>query len=81
MAVLVKFIAIVAALSVLWVLVTPAPDELPCTGHKSPAFLAAVATASSVALLPLHSSETLAAAPARSHTRADVLSITCAFLC
>jgi hypothetical protein len=34
---LAKWVAILAAFSVLLVLITPPPDELPCTtGHKSP---------------------------------------------
>jgi hypothetical protein len=48
---LAKFAAIVAALSLLWVLVTPAPDELPCTIHKSLVTWTFVASAALV-LLP-----------------------------
>jgi hypothetical protein len=34
-----RFVVVLAALALLIVLITPAPDELPCTaGHKSPVF-------------------------------------------
>jgi hypothetical protein len=79
---LAKFAAIVAALGVLWVLITPALDELPCTaGHK---LFAASALSAAVtpfilqsvraSLGPIPNVECFFGLP-------DVLSLTCLFLC
>jgi hypothetical protein len=78
----IKYVVLLAALSVLVVLITPAPDELPCTaGCKSlqpPAFLASV----SAVLVP---PPRLEGRPSPAATRffgvADVLALTCIFLC
>jgi len=78
----VKFVVLLAALSVLVVLITPAPDELPCTaGNKSlqPTVFLANVSAFSVQLLRLHHPP--ASAAARYLGVADVLSLTCTFLC
>jgi hypothetical protein len=79
---LAKFAAIVAALSVVWVHVTPAPDELPCTaGHKSFAIWAPVVGPMPASLQPLHPSQNLGARAVRFFALADILSLTCVFLC
>ena len=73
----VKFVVLLAALSVLVVLITPAPDELPCTAgcksHQPPAFLANV----SAVLVP---APRLEGRPVPAATRffgvADVLALT-----
>ena len=78
----VKFVVLLAALSVLVVLITPAPDELPCTAgcksHQPPTFLANV----NAVFVP---APRLEGRPAPAATRffgvADVLALTCIFLC
>jgi hypothetical protein len=78
----VKFVVLLAALGVLVVLITPAPDELPCTAgcksHQPTAFHANV----NAVLVP---APRLEGRPAPAATRffgaADVLALTCIFLC
>lgn len=79
---LVKFAAVVAALGVLWVLVTPAFDELPCTaGHKSFKVWALVASATPIVFQPLLSNHGPVHVVFRVFVAVDVLSLTCSFLC
>ena len=80
---LAKCAAIVAALSVLWVLATPAPGELPCTaGHKSFAVWGLVASATTVVLQPpLDANHDAVSFAARFFIVADIVSLTCAFIC
>jgi hypothetical protein len=78
----VKCVVILAVLSVLVVLITPAPDELPCTtGCKSlqpPAF---VVNMSAALVPPARLESRMAAAPVRFLGVTDVLALTCIFLC
>jgi hypothetical protein len=79
---LAKCVAILAALSVLCVLITPWPDELPCTaGHKSTAVWALIASPTPVILPPLHSNHDPLPIVARFFVVPDIVSLTCAFLC
>lgn len=78
----VKCVVILAALSVLVVLITPAPDELPCTaGCKSLQPTAFVGSVSAVLVPPARVQSRLAAAPVRFFGVTDVLALTCIFLC
>lgn len=78
----VKYVVLLAALSVLVVLISPAPDELPCTaGFKSlqpPAFLGNVGA---VLVPPARLEDQLAPAATRFFAVADVLALACIFLC
>jgi hypothetical protein len=79
---LAKFAAVVAALGVLWVLITPALDELPCTaGHKLFAVSALVANATPFILQPFQSDASFMHLVDRHSGVPDVLSLTCVFLC
>ena len=79
---LAKFAAIVAALSVLWVLITPALDELPSTtGHKTFSALALTASAQPLVVQPALSSSGFLRGVNPSFSVVDVLSRTCAFIC
>lgn len=77
-----KCVAVLAAFSVLLVLITPAPDELPCTtGHKSLLILAVLANATSALMQwtrPIHRP---VFAADRFLSVLDVRSLTCTFLC
>jgi hypothetical protein len=77
-----KYVVILAGLSILVVLITPTPDELPCTAvHKSslaPAFLANVP---SVLVQPIRLNYRSARVSPRFFDVADVLSLMCTFLC
>ena len=78
---IVKFVAIVAACGVLWVLITPAVDELDSTAaHKPYAMWALAAGLPPVALLAMQ----LSSPPipsARLLTASNVLVLTCVCLC
>jgi hypothetical protein len=79
---LAKFVAIVAALCVLWVLITPALDELPSTtGYKMLAVLTLTANAQPLILQPNLSSSGVLSGLNPSFAVVDVLSLTCAFIC
>jgi hypothetical protein len=79
---LAKFVAIVAALGLLWVLITPALDELPSTtGHRTFSVLALTASAQPVTVQPALSSFGLLSAVNPSFAVVDMLSLTCAFIC
>jgi hypothetical protein len=79
---LAKFVAIVAALGLLWVLITPALDELPSTtGHRTFSVLALTASAQPVTVQPALSSFGLLSGVNPSFPVVDVLSLTCAFIC
>jgi len=76
-----KYVAIVAAIGVLFVLITPAFDELPCTAGHRP-HLTTVLVGSLAALLPepvsaVHVALTYVAASRST----DLLSFTCTLLC
>ena len=79
---LAKFVAIVAALAILWVLITPALDELPSTtGHKTFSVLALTASPQPLIVRPALSSFGLLSGVKPSFAVVDVLSLTCAFIC
>ena len=76
-----KYAAVHAAIGVLCVPITPAPDELPCTtGHKSFG-VPLTASTTSVVLQPLHFDHRPSAAVVRFNGTENVLSLTRAFLC
>jgi hypothetical protein len=78
----VKYVVFLAALSLLVVLITPAPDELPCTaGFKSPQSPAFLASVSSIVVQPVLVPEQLIPAASRFFGVAHTLSLTCSFLC
>jgi hypothetical protein len=79
----VKYVVIIlAALSVFAVLITPAPDELPCTtAHKSLQPQLFLANITSVLAQPVHLNDRPASAETRFVGVVDVLSLTCTFLC
>jgi hypothetical protein len=77
-----KYVVILAALSVLVVLITPAPDELPCTAvHKSPLAPAFLGNVTSVLVQPIRLDYPSVLAAPRFFGVTDVLSLKCAFLC
>jgi hypothetical protein len=77
-----KYVVILAALSVLVVLITPASDELPCTAmHKSPLAPAFLANVTSVLVPPIRLNYRSVPAAPRFFGVANVLSLTCTFLC
>jgi hypothetical protein len=79
---LAKFAAIVAALCVLWVLATPAPDELPSTtGYKMLAVLALTASAQPLIVQPTVSRSGFLSGVNLSFAVVGVLSLTCVFIC
>jgi hypothetical protein len=79
---LAKFVAIVAALAILWVLITPALDELPSTtGHKTFSVLALTASPRPLIVQPALSTFGLLCGVNPSFAVVDVLSLTCAFIC
>jgi hypothetical protein len=79
---LAKFAAIVSALGLLWVLITPALDELPCTaGHKLFAVSALLPNAAPFVLQPFDSDAGFTPHTDRPFGVADVLSLTCVSLC
>jgi len=77
-----KYVVILAGLSVLVVLITPAPDELPCTAaHKSSLAPAVLANVPSVLVQPIRLNYRSARVAPRFLDVADVLSLMCTFLC
>jgi hypothetical protein len=77
-----KCVVILAALSVLVVLITPALDELPCTAAckslQPPAF---VGNVSAVLVPPIRLASRLSPVAVRFFGVTDVLALTCIFLC
>jgi hypothetical protein len=77
-----KFVLVLAVLSVTVVLLTPAPDELPCTaGHKVLLNLTLSGTATALVLAKSSALDVLAAGKAHLFETAEVLHRTCALLC
>ena len=80
MSVFAKCAAVLAALGVLAVLITPAPDELPCTGiHKVPV-VNSLAAAFDFPVLQLTFLNAVLSYGTRALSRMDVLFLTCTFL-
>jgi hypothetical protein len=78
---LAKYAAVLAALSVLAVLITPAQDELPCTaGHRLSLVPAFLATAMPVVAGPIRYHQVVAISDKFAGI-VDVLSLTCTILC
>lgn len=76
-----KCVAIFAGLSVLVVLITPAPDELPCTsGHKPPLSVASLANVMAAHVHPC-SPYRFAPPAALCFGTAAMLSLICSLLC
>jgi len=76
-----KCVAVLAIFCVVFVLITPAPDELPCTmGHKTSLLSAVPAGIVPFFAHPLFSSK-LIVADLVQPSSADVLSLTCTRLC
>jgi hypothetical protein len=77
-----KFVAIIAAVGVLVVLITPAPDELPCTAsHKAHLAPAHSVNAISVLFQPIFTRVQPIHSAARLFDETDLLSLTCTLLC
>ena len=77
-----KFVAVLVAVSVMIVLITPAPDELPCTvGHKLAPLQALLAMATADLLQPITVIHRDVPAANRFFGVADVLSLSCSLLC
>jgi hypothetical protein len=77
-----KCVAILAGLSVSVVLITPAPDELPCTsGHKLPLSVVSLANLMAAHVLPSSPRYRFAPPAALCFGTADVLSLICSLLC
>lgn len=82
MGVAARFMAVLVAVSVMIVLITPASDELPCTvGHRLVLLTAFLATATSGFWRPTRITHWPAAAADRLSRVADVLSLSCTLLC
>lgn len=77
-----KFVAVLAAVGVMIVLITPAPDELPCTlGHKLAPLPALLATATVGLVQLIGVTQRPAPVADRLFLAGDVLSLSCTFLC
>jgi len=77
-----RYAAVLAAIGVLVVLVTPALDELPCTtAHKLPIFFSFVVVVAFFSVLPLLSPIRAAVAAHTILPATDLLSFTCVRLC
>jgi hypothetical protein len=77
-----KVVTVLAALSVMVVLITPAPDELPCTtGHKVLSNLALLAAAPALTFAKSSVWNVLASGKAHAFDTVEVLHRTCALLC
>jgi hypothetical protein len=77
-----KFVAVLAAVGVLVVLVTPVPDELPCTArHGAPPLLSIPLNVISFLVQPILPKVGSAYAPAQMHSGKIFLALGCMLLC
>jgi hypothetical protein len=76
-----KFVALLAAVGILVVLITPVPDELPCTAHRAPLALALSLNLISVLVQPIFPSPRSVSSTVQSLSGTDLLSFTCTLLC